>query len=114
MGERHERLTVARKRAGHKSAMEAAKKNNWPPSTYASHENGQTPLPVKAAHKYAKAFKVSPAWLLTAEGDMHPAKNGIGADKAREAKRRLLAIANEVPHDNIEKAIDYLEFLVKR
>jgi hypothetical protein len=36
-------------------------------STYASHENGQTPVPQDAAAVYAKAFKTSVAWLLTGE-----------------------------------------------
>lgn len=47
---------------------QAAKRFGWTASTYASHENGQTPLPVDAAHDYGRAFKVSPAWLLTGEG----------------------------------------------
>lgn len=70
MGEPHERLRAARKAAGFKSARAAALRYHWTPSTYASHENGQTPLPVDAASRYARAFKVSPAWLLTGEGEM--------------------------------------------
>lgn len=69
MGERHARLIEARKRAGFTSALSAAKRHAWKPSTYASHENGQTPLPVEAAYDYARAFKVSPGWLLTGEGE---------------------------------------------
>jgi phage repressor protein C with HTH and peptisase S24 domain len=67
MDETNERLRKARDDAGFKSAMSAAKRFGWTPSTYASHENGQTPVPRKAAEVYAKAFKVSPAWLLNVE-----------------------------------------------
>jgi hypothetical protein len=70
MGESNERLRKARQAAGYTSARGAAQRFGWPPSTYASHENGQTPtVPVEAALEYGKAFRVSPAWILTGEGD---------------------------------------------
>jgi phage repressor protein C with HTH and peptisase S24 domain len=69
MGDSSDRLKQARIRAGFKSAREAAIKNRWKPSTYASHENGQIPeVPRDAAIIYARAFKVSPSWILTGEG----------------------------------------------
>jgi phage repressor protein C with HTH and peptisase S24 domain len=69
MSEASERLRQARKDAGFRSARAAALKFGWKPSTYASHENGQTPeIPHEAARDYARAFKVSPGWLLTGEG----------------------------------------------
>lgn len=67
MGESNDRLRQARERAGFESASAASRRFGWTHSTYASHENGQTPVPVKAAEKYAKAFRVSPAWILTGE-----------------------------------------------
>lgn len=69
MGDSNDRLKDARIRAGFVSAMSAAKRHHWTISTYASHENGQTPVPVKAAERYAKAFKVSSGWILTGDGD---------------------------------------------
>ena len=39
-------------------------------STYLSHENGQTAVPTDEAHKYAKAYKASPGWILTGEGEI--------------------------------------------
>jgi SOS-response transcriptional repressor LexA len=54
MADRHHRLIEAREAIGFKSARSAAIR--------------QTPLPVDAAIIYGKAFKVSPAWLLTGEG----------------------------------------------
>jgi len=42
------------------------------PSTYASHENGQTPPPpTDKVRQYANVFKASPARILLAEGPMH-------------------------------------------
>ena len=64
-----ERLRHAREKAGFGSAMAAAKRFGWPPSTYAAHENGQNQFSVDVAEKYARAFKVTAAWLLTDEGD---------------------------------------------
>jgi transcriptional regulator with XRE-family HTH domain len=68
MTDTNARLRQARENAGFSSARSAALRFGWIPSTYASHENGQTPVPAKEAPKYARAFKVSAAWLLTGEG----------------------------------------------
>lgn len=68
MGESNDRLKSARARAGFKSARAAALRYGWTVSTYASHENGQTPVPQKAAEVYAPKFRTSPAWILTGEG----------------------------------------------
>jgi phage repressor protein C with HTH and peptisase S24 domain len=68
MTDSNQRLRQAREGAGFSSARSAALRFGWTPSTYASHENGQTPVPAKEAPKYGKAFKVSAAWLLTGEG----------------------------------------------
>lgn len=68
MGDSSDRLRQAREKAGFPSARAAAIRFGWKESTYASHENGQTPVPAREAPKYAKAFKVSPGWILTGEG----------------------------------------------
>jgi phage repressor protein C with HTH and peptisase S24 domain len=65
-----ERLRYAREKAGFGSAMAAAKRFNWPPSTYGAHENGQNGFPVESAERYGRAFGVSTGWLLTGEGEM--------------------------------------------
>lgn len=71
MGDANDRLRAARKNAGFKSARAAAVRYGWVISTYASHENGQTPeIPHDAAKEYAKAFKVTAGWLLA--GDTSP------------------------------------------
>lgn len=62
-----ERLRAARKNAKFGSARSAAIRFGWPPSTYAAHENGQNEFDAEAAQDYARAFRVSAAWLLTGE-----------------------------------------------
>jgi phage repressor protein C with HTH and peptisase S24 domain len=76
MSDSNKRLREARIGAGFKSARAAAIKHRWVPSTYSSHENGQTPVPTDNAKTYAKAFKVSFAWLLGDEDVNQPSKNG--------------------------------------
>jgi len=62
------RLIQARKAAGFKSARAAAIRFGWTPSTYASHENGQSNYGLVAAEKYALAFGTRAIWLLHGEG----------------------------------------------
>jgi len=64
-----DRLRKARLGAGFASARSAALHFSWTVSTYASHENGQSDFRSAAARKYAKAFRVPAAWLLTGEGN---------------------------------------------
>lgn len=77
MGDSNDRLKKAREAARFDSARSAAIYFGWKPSTYASHENGQTPVPAEAAKKYARAFKSSQAWILTGEGQA-AAQNLVG------------------------------------
>ncbi len=62
---RLEQARIARKFA---TARDAANYFGWSPDTYTQHENGLRGIG-RAADKYAKAFRVSQAWLLTGEGD---------------------------------------------
>jgi len=57
-------LKSARIKAGFKSASAACQRFGWNASTYRSHENGQTPIPVKWVKRYARAFGVTPGSLL--------------------------------------------------
>lgn len=100
-----DRLKQAREKAGFPSARAAAIKHHWSISTYASHENGQTPeIPHEAARKYAKAFKVTAAWLTHAEGDMHPVI----------AKDQLEKLIKSIPPESRPEAIQFLEYLATR
>jgi phage repressor protein C with HTH and peptisase S24 domain len=68
MEEPSDRLQWARRRAGYEGATEAARAFGWNENTYRSHENGERGLKRPIAERYAKAFNVSPGWLLTGEG----------------------------------------------
>lgn len=67
-----ERLQWAREQAGYPTPREAAIRFAWNYNTYKSHENGARGLKQEAAERYAKAFKVSAAWLITGEGGENP------------------------------------------
>jgi phage repressor protein C with HTH and peptisase S24 domain len=62
------RLEKARIDRGFKSGRAAAEFFGWKYDSYAQHENGTRGI-TRAAGKYAKAFRVSEAWLLTGEGE---------------------------------------------
>lgn len=65
-----ERLRMAREQAGFQTPTAAANFFGWNENTYKSHENGIRGLKTAVAERYAEAFKVSAAWLLTGEGSM--------------------------------------------
>ena len=50
--------------AGFDDGTEAARRFGWPVPTYLSHENGSRGVRADRAADYARAFKVSPEWLL--------------------------------------------------
>ena len=62
--EPNERLRKARRDAGYENSVDAARAYGWPEPAYISHENGQRGLRPSVAAKYAKAFRVSPEWIL--------------------------------------------------
>lgn len=67
MSEPFERLRQARLKAGFSDTSAAATAFGWNINTYRSHENGIRGLRSATATRYAKAYKVSAAWLLTGE-----------------------------------------------
>lgn len=58
------RLRQAREKAGYETPTAAAAAFGWPYPTYAAHENGSRGIRPDAMLRYAKAFRVSAAWLL--------------------------------------------------
>lgn len=69
MSDSAERLQSARRKAGYSDATAAARAFGWNINTYRSHENSARGLRRDVAERYAKAFRVSAAWLLTGDGD---------------------------------------------
>ena len=72
MTTKHERLRDARVSAGYESAAAAAGRFGWTSSTYAGHENGSRGFKDDTAAQYAKAFRVSPEWILFGRGKDTP------------------------------------------
>lgn len=62
--EKRQRLTWAREQAGYRSARQAALTMGWTYPTYASHESGLRDFPQKVAERYARAFRVSPEFIM--------------------------------------------------
>lgn len=62
--EKHERLQHARERAGYVTKADGARAAGVGVTTYVAHESGQNGFNEKLAMAYAKAFRVSPQWLM--------------------------------------------------
>lgn len=60
----NDRLRKARIRAGFETPADAARRFGWNENTYKSHENGARGFKRDGAVEYARAFRVSPSWLL--------------------------------------------------
>lgn len=91
----HGRLRWARERAGYGSIRAAAIAFGFNENTYKSHEQGirqAEGLKTKHLEKYARAFKVSQAWLATGTGD--PIRPDLTTDQL-ELARRFLKAMNE-------------------
>lgn len=67
-----DRLKRARERAGF-SVGEACRRFHWTETTYRSHENGQTRVPLEPAEEYAKAYGVTPQWIVWNVGSIENA-----------------------------------------
>lgn len=66
-----QRLKEARERAGFRSPTDAARAFSYlNQNTIISHENGNRPISKRSAEKYARAFGVSPGWLLFQEDEL--------------------------------------------
>lgn len=72
------RLKAARINAGFKTATAAIERFQWKDAAYRAHERGQNPFKAKDAQAYGLAYGVSPAWLLTGEGEMAAYQNDAG------------------------------------
>lgn len=59
-----QRLKIAREKAGYAMASDAARAFGWMQVTYRHHENGTRNFTKDRAIAYARAFKVSPEWLM--------------------------------------------------
>lgn|SRR5690606_13134130 len=65
------RLKWAREQRGFETARAFAERHGFKYSTYSQHERGLVGI-TRAARNYAKALRISEAWLLTGEGTPAP------------------------------------------
>ncbi|WP_366654473.1 XRE family transcriptional regulator [Fodinicurvata sp. EGI_FJ10296] len=89
----YDRLQLARRKAGFRSANDAALAHGWTISTYRSHENGQRGMKLDAAERYARAYRVSAAWLLTGEGAVTSNSNENKSSGDQEIINEYLGIS---------------------
>lgn len=64
-----DRLRRAREARRYATPTEAAEAFGWNEVTYRAHENGGRGIKPAVAEKYAKALRVSPAWLMYGDGE---------------------------------------------
>ncbi len=105
MSEPCERLKEARRRAGLAGPAAAAKKFGWNPNTYKAHESGERGLRQMVAERYARGFRVSPAWLLGLTNEGGPA-SGVAERQESDFDQlfRSEASLDEMPLDQIKLA----------
>lgn len=97
IGDRAARLKIARVSAKFQTPKAAAMHFGWSYSSYHNHETGLRDFD-KSAGKYAEAFGVSEAWLLTGEGQGPMGlTNSTGARKRsdRRQEHKALPAADE-------------------
>lgn len=99
-----DRLKKIRVERGYKTASAAAKRFGWTTSTYTSHENGTRPL-TRAFKTYAKAFRISEAWLRCLSEDRNSGVRGAVVMGEAAAGVWREATVDMMPHE-LEKIID--------
>ena len=87
----NKRLQEARRKAGYENATDAARAFGWNPVTYGAHENGGRGLS-RQAERYAKAFGVTPEWLLYGR-NKGEVSSGVPQERVQVLAEVLLGIA---------------------
>ena len=85
------RLQEARRAAGYESASDAARAFGWNEITYRAHENSGRGI-TRQVERYAKAFGVTPEWLLYGRGKGEM-PSGIAPERVQVLAEVLLGIA---------------------
>jgi transcriptional regulator with XRE-family HTH domain len=86
----HARLKWAREKRGYASAREAADAIGVRYSTYAGHESGSRGIKREALRRYARFFRISPAWLEFGTSEEAPTEiadeNKVPGDKSNSER----------------------------
>jgi phage repressor protein C with HTH and peptisase S24 domain len=97
--EEAQRLVEARRRRGFSDAKAAAAYFGWNYTTYSQHERGERGLRRQVAERYAKAFRVSHAWLATGEGSLEDSSREVVIMGRIGAGARIEPDYEQVPPD---------------
>lgn len=99
----HARLKWAREKRGYASAREAADAMGVRYSTYAGHESGSRGIKREALRRYARFFRVSPAWLeFGVSGDESPSelnaqdKTADSGDLSARGRPKIQLVASSI------------------
>lgn len=98
--EQHDRLKIAREKAGYATARDAAAAMGVPYSTYSAHENGEKKL-TRAGDRYARFFHVAKAWLMDGFGAMQGGLRSIPIMGSVGAGATVEQIGDTAAHDAI-------------
>lgn len=88
------RLEQARLARGFKTAKSACEYFGWNYNSYAQHEQGIRGIS-RVSSQYARAYRVSEAWLLTGEGTAPALNNNSQGTDIDSEFNRLLSIATQ-------------------
>lgn len=88
----YERLREARIRKGYEDAADAARAFGWNEITYRAHESGGRKFH-NAVERYARAFGVTPEWLLYGRQSGEVLSDTIPAERVQALAEVLLGIA---------------------
>lgn len=102
------RLENARLARGFKTAKSACEFFGWNYNSYAQHEQGNRGIS-RVSSKYAKAYRVSEAWLLTGEG-MGPVMSNT--DHENEIDREFNLLIAEATEEDKEAMLPILRTLI--
>ena len=83
-----DRLQEARRRAGYDKPADAMREFGWK-STYYQHEDGVRGFGRRIAERYARAFRVSPEWLMFGSGERDFRPPLVGEVGAGDEVRRI-------------------------
>jgi transcriptional regulator with XRE-family HTH domain len=108
---------VRENRTNYSTGTDAARAFGWTVSTYLGHENGDRQPSVKAARRYAAAYKVPWTWILDGgpmplAGDPPPPAADVFISYSSEPSKEVVDLLNklcDVPEDSpAEKAVTTL------
>jgi hypothetical protein len=86
-----DRLKLARRNAGYTTTTAAAKAFGWQEPGYRHHENGTREyFSADNLTRYARAFRVSPAWLAGIDTDMADALERISSENFGQVIEAIL------------------------